>query len=67
MTERTLRGRVAVAGIGETIYLKYHFWVRPKLAKLPSEYFRLHGYASFQEDKPGLDLAENYGLADNLM
>ena len=48
-------------------YLKHHFWVRPKLQKLPSEYFRRHGFASFQEDKPGLDLAERYGLVDNLM
>ena len=35
--------------------------------KLPSAYFRLHGFASFQEDKPGLDLAERYQLVDNLM
>ena len=48
-------------------YLKHHFWVRPKLAKLPSEYFRLHGLASFGEDRPGLDLIESHGLVDNVM
>jgi predicted TIM-barrel fold metal-dependent hydrolase len=41
--------------------------VRPKLAKLPSEYFREHGFASFQEDPAGLALAEPMNLADNFM
>ena len=36
-------------------------------AKLPSEYFREHGFASFQEDPAGLALAEPMGLADNFM
>jgi predicted TIM-barrel fold metal-dependent hydrolase len=72
----TLRFATIEAGIGwipwlltamDEAYLKHHFWVRPKLKKLPSEYFRLHGFASFQEDKPGLDLAERYELTDNLM
>jgi predicted TIM-barrel fold metal-dependent hydrolase len=71
-----LRFATIEAGIGwlpwlltamDEAYRKHHFWVRPKLAKLPSEYFRLHGMASFQEDPPGLDLAERYGLLDNLM
>ena len=71
-----LRFATIEAGIGwipwllgamDEAYLKHHFWVRPKLAKLPSEYFRLHGFASFQEDKPGLDLAEGYDLVGNLM
>jgi predicted TIM-barrel fold metal-dependent hydrolase len=71
-----LRFATIEAGIGwipwllgamDEAYLKHHFWVRPKLPKLPSEYFRLHGFASFQEDKPGLDLAERYTLVDNLM
>src|SRR5215467_13235539 len=48
-------------------YKKHHFWVRPKLKLLPSEYYRLHGFSSFQEDKAGLDLAESHGLADNFM
>ena len=34
-------------------YKKHHFWVRPKLKHLPSDYFRAHGFASFQEDKAG--------------
>ena len=71
-----LRFATIEAGIGwlpwlltamDEAYHKHHFWVRPKLAKLPSEYFRLHGMASFQEDPPGLDLAERYRLVDNLM
>jgi predicted TIM-barrel fold metal-dependent hydrolase len=71
-----LRFATIEAGIGwlpwlltamDEAYRKHHFWVRPKLAKLPSEYFRLHGMASFQEDPPGLDLAERYRLVDNLM
>jgi predicted TIM-barrel fold metal-dependent hydrolase len=71
-----LRFATIEAGIGwipwllgamDEAYLKHHFWVRPKLPKLPSEYFRLHGFASFQEDKPGLDLAEKYELTGNLM
>jgi predicted TIM-barrel fold metal-dependent hydrolase len=48
-------------------YLKHHMWVRPKLQGLPSDYYKAHGFASFQEDPPGLDLAEKYGLADNFM
>ena len=71
-----LRFATIEAGIGwipwlltamDEAYLKHHFWVRPKLPKLPSEYFRQHGLASFQEDPPGLDLAERYNLVDNLM
>ena len=71
-----LRFATIEAGIGwipwlltamDEAYLKHHFWVRPKLPKLPSAYFREHGFASFQEDKPGLDLAEKYDLTGNLM
>ena len=40
-------------------YKKHHMFVRPKLKMLPSEYFRQNGFASFQEDKVGLDLAES--------
>ena len=35
--------------------------------RLPSEYFRSHGFASFQEDPPGLELAERHGLSDCVM
>jgi predicted TIM-barrel fold metal-dependent hydrolase len=48
-------------------YRKHHFWVRPKLQALPSEYYRSNCYASVGEDKVAIDLAESYGLQDNLM
>ena len=71
-----LRFATIEAGIGwlpwlltamDEAYRKHHFWVRPKLKMLPSEFFRAHGFASFQEDPPGLDLAERYELTDCLM
>jgi predicted TIM-barrel fold metal-dependent hydrolase len=71
-----LRFATIEAGIGwlpwlltamDEAYRKHHFWVRPKLRMLPSEYFRAHGFASFQEDPPGLDLATRYGLVDRIM
>lgn len=48
-------------------YRKHHMFVRPKLEMLPSEYFRSTGFATFQEDKPGLDLAREHDLTDNFM
>jgi len=48
-------------------YKKHHMWVRPKLDRLPSEYFKSNGFASFQEDKPGLDLAREHGLVGNFL
>lgn len=48
-------------------YLKHHFWVRPKLKQLPSEYYRSNCFASFGEDKAAMALMEEYGLDDNLM
>jgi predicted TIM-barrel fold metal-dependent hydrolase len=42
-------------------------WVFPKLKMLPSEYFRRHGAASFQEDRVGIDLAVKYNLVDNCL
>jgi len=71
-----LRFATIEAGIGwvawlldamDEAYKKHHFWVRPKLAKLPSEYFHEHGFASFQEDPAGLALAEVRGLDNNFM
>ena len=71
-----LRFATIEAGIGwlpwmltamDEAYRKHHFWVRPKLDRLPSEYFRSHGFASFQEDPAGLELAERHGLSDCLM
>ena len=46
---------------------KHHMWARPRLKKLPSEYFREQGFASFQEDPAGLGLARDHGLVDNFM
>ena len=46
---------------------KHHLWAYPKLKKLPSEYFRSNGAATFQEDRPGLILAEAYNLVNNFM
>ncbi len=56
----------ALAAMDEA-YHKHHMFVRPKLEKLPSEYFKAHGFASFQEDAPGLDLARGHGLVGNFL
>jgi hypothetical protein len=48
-------------------YKKHHMFTRPKLKLLPSEYFKQNGFASFQEDKAGLDLAREHGLVDNFL
>jgi predicted TIM-barrel fold metal-dependent hydrolase len=66
-----LRFATIEAGIGwipwlldamDEAYRKHHMWVRPKLQGLPSDYYRAHGFASFQEDPAGLALAEKWGL-----
>ena len=54
-------------GALDEAYRKHHMWVRPKLDRLPSEYFQTNGFASFQEDKAGLDLARAHGLTDNFL
>jgi predicted TIM-barrel fold metal-dependent hydrolase len=48
-------------------YRKHHMWVRPRLKALPSEYFRAQGFASFGEDRPGLDLMRSHGLTGNFL
>ncbi len=48
-------------------YLKHHLWAYPKLKQMPSDYFRQHGAASFQEDQAGVDLAEKHNLVDNFL
>jgi len=48
-------------------YHKHHFWVRPKLKNLPSEYYRSNCFASFGEDRHAVEIAEGYGLENNLM
>jgi predicted TIM-barrel fold metal-dependent hydrolase len=71
-----LRFGTIEAGIGwvawalqamDEAYLKHHMFVRPKLDMLPSEYFRRQGFASFQDDKVGLDLAREHRLVDNFL
>ncbi|HLZ72215.1 MAG TPA: amidohydrolase family protein [Dehalococcoidia bacterium] len=71
-----LRFATIEAGIGwvpwllramDEAYQKHHMWAFPKLKLLPSEYYRLHGASSFQEDPPGIDLVERYGLQKNFM
>lgn len=72
----TLKFGSVEAGIGwvawalsamDEAYKKHHMFVRPKLEMLPSEYFKRNGFATFQEDKPGLDLAREHGLVNNFM
>lgn len=48
-------------------YRKHHMFVRPQLQKMPSDFFRSNGFATFQEDKPGLDLAAEHNLVDNFL
>jgi predicted TIM-barrel fold metal-dependent hydrolase len=48
-------------------YKKHHFWVRPKLCALPSEYYRSNCFASFGEDRIAIDLVEKYNLENNFM
>ncbi len=48
-------------------YEHHHFWAFPKLKQLPSDYYRQHCFASFQEDPPGLDLVREYDLGSNFM
>jgi predicted TIM-barrel fold metal-dependent hydrolase len=71
-----LRFATVEAGIGwvpwllqamDEAYEKHHMWAFPKLKMMPSEYYRLHCRSTFGEDKPGLDLAEPYGLQNNFM
>ncbi len=54
-------------GALDEAYRKHHMWVRPKLERLPSEYFHSNGFASFQEDRAGLDLARGHGLTENFL
>ena len=71
-----LRAGLVESGIGfvpwlmETMdyaYKAHHFWVRPVIPELPSDYFRRNCFATFQEDHVGLQLAEELGIVDNLL
>lgn len=48
-------------------YRKHHFWVRPKLKELPSQYYKNNCFASFGEDRAAIELLDSFGLQDNLM
>ncbi|MGE0878324.1 MAG: amidohydrolase family protein [Acidimicrobiia bacterium] len=48
-------------------YYKQQFLMRPRLQEAPSYYYRRHGYATFQEDPPGLVLAREFDLMGNIM
>ena len=54
------------AGLDEA-YLKHHFWVRPKLERMPSDYYRTNGASSLGEDQAALDLVEQHNFTDNFM
>lgn len=65
-----LRFATVEAGIGwlahtlaamDEAFDKHSYWVRPKLKMRPSEYFRLHGYASFQDDRVGIETRQWIG------
>ena len=71
-----LRAGLVESGIGfvpwllETMdyaFRAHHFWVRPVIPDLPSEYFRRHCFATFQEDHAGVQMAEPHDVVDNLM
>lgn len=71
-----LRFAIIEAGVGwvpwmlnamDDAYRTHHMWVRPKLKNLPSELFRRQGFASFQEDPAGMELAEHHDLVDNFL
>jgi len=48
-------------------YRTHHMWVHPKLKALPSDYFRMAGAVSVDEDRAALLLCEEYGLENNMM
>jgi predicted TIM-barrel fold metal-dependent hydrolase len=71
-----LRFATIEAGIGwvpwfleamDEAYRKHYMWARPKLPRLPSEYYLDHGFSSFQEDPRGLTLAREGRYADCFM
>lgn len=45
---------------------KHAFWVSPKLKHKPSDYFRMHGHASFQDDPIGIE-TRNWMGVDSIM
>jgi len=43
-------------------YVKHHFWVAPKLAMKPSDYFRRQGWCTFSDDPMGLETRHHIGV-----
>ncbi len=71
-----LRAGLVESGIGFVPWLLetmdyvtnvHHFFVRPQLPELPSDYFRRQCFATFQEDHVGLATVEQFNLVDNVM
>jgi predicted TIM-barrel fold metal-dependent hydrolase len=48
-------------------YRAHHFWVRPVIPDLPSEYFRRNCFATYQQDEVGLMFVEELDLVDNML
>jgi len=48
-------------------YRAHHFWVRPVIPELPSEYYKRNCFATFQYDHVGLMNAEELGLVDTYL
>jgi predicted TIM-barrel fold metal-dependent hydrolase len=42
--------------------IAFDFWVSPRLKYKPSEYFRMHGHASFETDPIGIELMDHIGI-----
>jgi predicted TIM-barrel fold metal-dependent hydrolase len=51
----------------DRVYQVYESAMKPKLAHLPSYYFRRQCYSAIMEDDFGLKVAGEYGLTDNLL
>ena len=51
----------------DRVYQLYETEMKPKLAQLPSFYFRRQCYAAIMQDDVGLKLAGEYGLTDNML
>jgi predicted TIM-barrel fold metal-dependent hydrolase len=49
------------------VHKAHHFFVRPQLPELPSDYFRRQCFATFQEDHVGLATVEAFDLVDNVL
>ncbi len=59
-------GALDPAGCGR-VYQTYGTELKPKLAHLPSYYFRRQCYSAIIKDDVGLKLAKEYGMVDNLL